>query len=54
VRTSPDKFEARVVRTGRPLDRFMEIESGLKAGDDIVTRGSFVLKSQLMKTALGE
>jgi cobalt-zinc-cadmium efflux system membrane fusion protein len=54
VRTAPGRFEVRPVRTGRALESYIEISSGLKQGDEIATRGSFVLKSQLMKGTSGE
>ncbi len=54
VRTAPGHFQARPVRTGRTLESYIEISSGLKQGDEIATRGSFVLKSQLMKGTSGE
>jgi cobalt-zinc-cadmium efflux system membrane fusion protein len=54
VRTAPGLFQVRQVRTGRALDNHIEISSGLKQGDEIATRGSFILKSQLMKGTSGE
>jgi len=54
VRTSPGHFQARAVRTARPLDGYIEALGGLRPGEEIATRGSFVLKSQLLKGTLGE
>lgn len=54
VRTAPGHFQARPVRTGRTLNGYIETTSGIQAGEEIATRGSFVLKSQLMKSTLGE
>lgn len=44
-----DGFEPRVVKVGRNDGRMVEIISGLKAGDRVVSAGSFVLKAELGK-----
>ncbi len=54
VETRPGRFEPRSVETGRALDRLVEIRRGLKAGERVVTEGSFVLKSHLLKSTLSE
>lgn len=54
VQTAPDRFEPRTVRTGRTLDGTVELASGLRAGEAVVIRGSYILKSELFKAALGE
>ena len=54
VRTQPDRFEVRPVETGRTIEGSLQVTNGLKAGDYVVTKGSFVLKSQLMKSSLSE
>jgi cobalt-zinc-cadmium efflux system membrane fusion protein len=54
VRRSGDRFEVRAVETGRIVEGAQEIARGLKAGDAVVTRGAFLLKSQLLKSALAE
>lgn len=54
ARTSAGAFEARPVEVGRPIDGQVEITSGLRPGERIVTKGSFVVKSQLLKASLGE
>lgn len=43
-----DKFERVNVRTGIPRDGWVEVKQGLKVGERIVTRGTFVLKSELL------
>lgn len=48
------KFAARQVLTGPASGEKIEIKEGLKAGDLLVTRGAFALKSELKKEALGE
>jgi membrane fusion protein, heavy metal efflux system len=47
-------FEAREVEIGGLVDGYRRIINGLKVGERVVTKGSFVLKTQLMKGDLGE
>lgn len=47
-------FEARDVELGGEVDGYHRVLSGLKLGNRVVTKGSFTLKTQLMKGALGE
>jgi RND family efflux transporter MFP subunit len=47
-------FEAREVELGGVSDGMRRVTGGLKAGERVVTKGSFVLKTQLMKGELGE
>jgi cobalt-zinc-cadmium efflux system membrane fusion protein len=54
VETRPGRFEPRPVETGRTLDKLVEIRRGLSAGERVVTEGSFVLKSHLLKSTLSE
>jgi cobalt-zinc-cadmium efflux system membrane fusion protein len=54
IQAGPGRFEPRPVLTGRTLDRLVEIRHGLNAGERVVTEGSFVLKSHLLKSALSE
>ena len=49
-----DGFEPREVKLGRSTVTLMEIVSGLKAGDTIVTKGGFVIKSELQKSSFGD
>ncbi len=49
VATGEDRFAIRPVETGRALDGQVEVLSGLRAGDRIVTRGSYIVKSQMFK-----
>lgn len=52
VQTGPGRFTVRPISPGeRFLDR-VEIRQGLAAGDRIVVKGSFLLKSQLLKSTL--
>jgi len=54
VREEPNEFEIRAVRLGVEVQGWIEIESGIKAGETVATRGSFVLKSEHLKAELGE
>jgi cobalt-zinc-cadmium efflux system membrane fusion protein len=54
VRHAPDRFEVRAVQTGHGIEGAQEITGGLRPGDAVVTRGSFAIKSQLLKSSLGE
>ncbi|MEW6207267.1 MAG: efflux RND transporter periplasmic adaptor subunit [Acidobacteriota bacterium] len=47
-------FEAREVEPGGTVDGLRKIISGLKAGERVVTKGSFTLKTQLMKGEMGD
>jgi cobalt-zinc-cadmium efflux system membrane fusion protein len=47
VRRSPVEFEIRTVRIGGEYDDVVTVLSGLKAGESVVTKGSFLLKSEM-------
>lgn len=47
-------FEVRDVELGGSVDGFRRVISGLAPGDRVVTKGSFTLKTQLMKGEMGE
>ena len=52
VRKSPTEFEPRTVKTGRHVNGETEITQGIEAGDAVVVKGSFLMKSQLMRRAI--
>lgn len=52
VRTAPDKFIARPVHVGEAVNSTVPILEGIHAGDPIAVRGSFILKSQLLRSEL--
>jgi cobalt-zinc-cadmium efflux system membrane fusion protein len=52
VRTAPDRFAVRPVRVGETEDGKTPVLEGIKAGDRVTIRGSFILKSQLLKSTL--
>jgi multidrug efflux pump subunit AcrA (membrane-fusion protein) len=49
-----NKFEKRVVELGEEQQGRVQVLEGLKAGEKIVTEGSFILKSEMLKGELGE
>jgi cobalt-zinc-cadmium efflux system membrane fusion protein len=54
VAESEGRFRPRAVDTGAAIDGMVEVRSGLRAGEQIVVAGSFVLKSELLKPAASE
>jgi Cu(I)/Ag(I) efflux system membrane fusion protein len=54
VLQSDSTFIKREVRTGPKIDSWITIREGLTAGEQVVTDGAFVLRSELAKASLGE
>ena len=54
VQIGPDRFKKRDITVGRTVGNKMEVTSGLKEGDPVVTKGAFTLKSELKKEELAE
>ena len=54
VRRSATEFEPRTVKTGRHRNGETEIIEGLNAGESVVVKGSFLVKSQLMRRSIEE
>ena len=54
VQSTPGVFERRFVETGHSFEGFTEVLAGVKAGDVVVTEGSFVVKSEFAKASLAE
>jgi cobalt-zinc-cadmium efflux system membrane fusion protein len=52
VRTTPDRFVLRAVRVGRTTDAKTPVLEGLAKGEQVVVRGSFVLKSHLLRSTI--
>jgi membrane fusion protein, heavy metal efflux system len=52
VRAAEDRFEVRPIRVGESINGRVRVLEGLKPGDAIVTKGSFILKSQLLKSSI--
>jgi multidrug efflux pump subunit AcrA (membrane-fusion protein) len=49
-----NKFEKRVVKLGLEQSGRVQILEGIKPGENIVTEGGFILKSEMLKDQLGE
>lgn len=54
VALSDTKFEKRVIKIGMEQHGRMQILEGVKENERVVTEGSFILKSELLKGELGE
>jgi cobalt-zinc-cadmium efflux system membrane fusion protein len=54
VEQAAGRFVPRTVELGSSADGQVEVRSGVAAGDRVVAKGSFVLKSELLKAAGGE
>jgi membrane fusion protein, heavy metal efflux system len=52
VATNDTTFEQRVVSLGATFDSMVEVTNGITPGERVVTKGSFQLKSELLKEAL--
>lgn len=50
----PGAFEMREVELGGETEAYHRVISGLKPGEKVVTKGSFVLKTQKLKGEMGE
>jgi membrane fusion protein, heavy metal efflux system len=50
----PGHFEVRDIQPGGAFDGMQRVSAGLKAGEQVVTKGSFALKAQLMRAELDE
>jgi cobalt-zinc-cadmium efflux system membrane fusion protein len=53
VRRSDTLFEPRKVRIGYEMERHVVIESGVVEGEEVVTTGSFLLKTEILKGSIG-
>ncbi len=54
IRTSEKDFKKCEVQTGFSSGGYTEIRSGIKSGDSVVTQGSFVVKTALLRNLIGE
>jgi cobalt-zinc-cadmium efflux system membrane fusion protein len=52
VERGPGMYELCPVETGLEAHGMVEIRHGLKEGDTVVTRGAFILKSELLKSSI--
>jgi cobalt-zinc-cadmium efflux system membrane fusion protein len=53
VRLTDDIFQTRKVKLGSKVNGFTEVLIGLLPGEVVATEGSYVLKSEILKSALG-
>jgi len=53
VKRGPTLFEPVAVRTGETTGELVEVVSGLAPGAEVVTTGSFVLRTEIMKASIG-
>ena len=54
IEKKPGQYEPRAIEPGRPLDGLVQIQRGLQGGERVVAAGSFILKSQLLKSSLSD
>jgi cobalt-zinc-cadmium efflux system membrane fusion protein len=54
IRQSETRFERRNVQVGRRSGELVEILSGLEAGQMVVGKGSFYLKTALLRERIGD
>lgn len=54
VSINDSTFSRRIVEIGSQKGNWVEIRNGVKAGEMIVSKGTFFLKSELLKSSLGE
>ena len=54
VLKSDSVFQKRTVQVGSTQDEMIEIISGVKEGEKVVIKGSFYLKSEIMKNEIEE
>jgi multidrug efflux pump subunit AcrA (membrane-fusion protein) len=52
--TAGDELHAVLVETGRINGSWVEIRTGISAGDEIAIEGVFVLKAELLKLQGGD
>ena len=52
VRAAANRFAVRAVRIGETVNGKTPILEGLRPGEQIVVRGSFILKSQLLRASM--
>jgi membrane fusion protein, heavy metal efflux system len=53
VRREAAVFEPVAVQAGEREGELVEIVSGLERGDEVVTTGAFLLKTEIMKESIG-
>ncbi len=54
VRLSADHFVVRPIQAGEPVQGMVQVVAGIQPGDQVVTDGSFLVKSQLLRSSIGD
>ena len=54
VRLSADHFVVRPIQAGDSAQGMVRVVSGINPGDQVVTQGSFLVKSQLLRSSIGD
>jgi cobalt-zinc-cadmium efflux system membrane fusion protein len=54
VRMASDRFRVQAVQMGENMRGKVRILQGLKPGEQVITHGSFIAKSQLLKSSIGD
>jgi multidrug efflux pump subunit AcrA (membrane-fusion protein) len=54
VRVASDRFKVQTVQTGENIRGKVRILEGLNPGEQVITHGSFIAKSQLLKSTIGD
>jgi len=54
VRAAADRFRVQAVQTGEYLRGKARILQGLSPGEQVIIHGSFIAKSQLLKSSIGD
>jgi len=52
VLRGPRRFESREVTLGQGSSEYIQVVTGLVAGDEVVTQGSYALKSEYLREQL--
>jgi cobalt-zinc-cadmium efflux system membrane fusion protein len=53
VKKSETEYEPRKVHLGSSTGTVYEVRSGLTGGEEVVTQGSFLLKTEILKSSIG-
>jgi cobalt-zinc-cadmium efflux system membrane fusion protein len=53
VRVSDEEFEPRMVETGLRDEKYTELRAGVRPGENVVVKGSHVLKAEWLKSRIG-
>jgi len=54
VQVAPDRFRVQAVKLGEIVDGKIRVQQGLNTRDKVITHGSFIAKSELLKATIGD